>query len=40
MKFKTTQTKADPWLEPAAEQPAKDAQNIYNYQLDKLFSGV
>ncbi len=39
MKFKTTQTKADPWLEPAAEQPAKDAQNIYNYQLDKIFMG-
>lgn len=40
IKFKTTETPAKPWLEPAAEQPAKDAQNIYNYQLDKIFSGV
>lgn len=39
LKFKTTQTKAKPWLEPAADQPAKDAQNIYNYQLDKIFMG-
>ena len=39
LKFKTTETKANPWLEPAAEQPAKDAQNIYNYQLDKIFMG-
>lgn len=39
LKFKTTQTKAKPWLEPAADQPAKDAQNIYNYQLYKIFMG-
>lgn len=37
LKFKTTNTPPKPWLEPAAEQPAKDAQNIYNYQLDKIF---
>ena len=40
LKFKTTETKSKPWLEPAAQQPAQDAQNIYNYQLDKLFTGV
>lgn len=40
LKFKTTETKSKPWLEPAAQQPAQDAQNIYNYQLDKLFMSV
>lgn len=37
MKFDSTKTPSDPWLEPAARQPAQDAQNIYNYQLDKIF---
>jgi len=38
IKFSETKTKASPWLQPSAEQPAKDAQSIYNFQLDKLFS--
>lgn len=37
MKYDSTKTPSDPWLEPAARQPAQDAQNIYNYQLDKIF---
>lgn len=37
MKFSQTKTPATPWLKPATDEQAKDAQNIYNYQMDKLF---
>lgn len=37
LKFRQTQTPPAPWLRPATEQQAKEAQQIFNYQLDKLF---
>ena len=40
LKFTQTKTPAQPWLKPATDQQAKEAQQIYNYQLDKLFIGV
>lgn len=40
LKFTQTKTPAKPWLKPATDQQAKEAQQIYNYQLDKLFMGV
>ena len=40
MKFSETKTPAQPWLKPATDQQAKEAQQIYNYQLDKLYIGV
>ena len=40
VKFTQTKTPAQPWLKPATDQQAKEAQQIYNYQLDKLFIGV
>lgn len=39
LKFRQTQTPPAPWLRPATEQQAKEAQQIFNYQLDKLFIG-
>jgi len=32
----STVTKAAPWLEPAAQKPAQDAQSIFNSQMNKL----
>jgi hypothetical protein len=32
----STETKAEPWLEPAAQKPAQDAQSIFNSQMNKL----
>ena len=40
MKFSETKTPAQPWLKPATDQQAKEAQQIYNYQLYKIFIGV
>lgn len=37
LKFHQTQTPPAPWLRPATEQQAKEAQQIFNYQLDKIF---
>lgn len=37
-KYKTTQTHAAPWLKPAQEQPAKDCQQIFNHQMDIVFT--
>lgn len=38
LKFESTTTPSKPWLKPAADAQAEDAQSIYNYQLDKLFN--
>lgn len=40
LKFHQTQTPPAPWLRPATEQQAKEAQQIFNYQLNKIFMGV
>lgn len=37
-KFKQTTTPVKPSLQPAAEQPAKDCQKIFNSEMDKLSS--
>lgn len=38
-KYKQTVTPPNPSLQPAAEQPAKDCQKIFNNEMDKLSSG-
>lgn len=40
LKFEKTETPAEPWLKPATDQQAAEAQQIYNYQLDKLYMGM
>lgn len=37
MKHFSTKTPAEPWLEPATIEPIKNAQNIFNFQADKIF---